>query len=637
MSDSSTGQRSAGFGSLSDAKRIERFDLDAFFGPGMVKGDDGRWSPAVTGALYLNSEDEIELRTDGVTLVQENASPTTLKGVVPASVTRSIAVVAANGITTAARLTSGLAAVTADVEALDDRVDALESAPPAHVHDGADITTGVIDPDRLGTGGGGAVKFLREDGTYQAIPGGGDALVANPLSQFAATTSLQLAGVMTDETGSGALVFATSPTIVTPTVASFVNATHAHTNAAGGGALDAAAISTGTIAPARLGSGSGGAVKFLREDSTFQAIAAGGDALTTDTLAQFASTTSAEFESVISDGTGTAGKVVFSDGPSLTNPALGTPASGVLTNCTGTAAGLTAGTVTTKANLTGDVTSVGNAATIPTSVISAAARTVTDDATVAAMVNTLGGSASTGSNGLVRETSPTIVTPTIASFTNATHTHLNAAGGGTLSGSAIASGTVAIARLPTASPNRYVKAGTTNYVSLMVPGLSSGVTLSTKTLVNGTAFAVPFIAPDRGGTLDQVEVYVTTGVAATNVRFGIYGNLGEADLYPGSLTIDCGAFASITSSQQRLASISQALTAGALYWFVIVSDGAPAIRGGSTNQAGHILGTTSLAATTWTTHLSATMAYGALPGTFPTLGATAVTGAFPAAGLRFSA
>jgi hypothetical protein len=50
--------------------------------------------------------------------------------------------------------------------------------------------------------------------------------------------------------------------------------------------------------------------------------------------------------------------------PTLTSPALGTPASGVLTNCTGTAAGLTAGTVTTNANLTGDVTSVGNATTI---------------------------------------------------------------------------------------------------------------------------------------------------------------------------------------------------------------------------------------------------------------------------------
>lgn len=46
--------------------------------------------------------------------------------------------------------------------------------------------------------------------------GSGDALTTNPLSQFAATTSLQLLGVLNDEIGTGAAVFATSPTLVTP-------------------------------------------------------------------------------------------------------------------------------------------------------------------------------------------------------------------------------------------------------------------------------------------------------------------------------------------------------------------------------------------------------------------------------------
>jgi hypothetical protein len=48
--------------------------------------------------------------------------------------------------------------------------------------------------------------------------------------------------------------------------------------------------------------------------------------------------------------------------------ALGTPSSGVATNLTGTAASLTAGTVTTNANMTGDVTSSGSNATIVTQV-----------------------------------------------------------------------------------------------------------------------------------------------------------------------------------------------------------------------------------------------------------------------------
>lgn len=45
--------------------------------------------------------------------------------------------------------------------------------------------------------------------------GAGDALTSGTLAQFAATTSAQLAGVISDETGSGALMFATSPTITT--------------------------------------------------------------------------------------------------------------------------------------------------------------------------------------------------------------------------------------------------------------------------------------------------------------------------------------------------------------------------------------------------------------------------------------
>jgi len=40
--------------------------------------------------------------------------------------------------------------------------------------------------------------------------------IANGLNQFAATTSAQLAGVISNETGTGSLVFATSPTLVTP-------------------------------------------------------------------------------------------------------------------------------------------------------------------------------------------------------------------------------------------------------------------------------------------------------------------------------------------------------------------------------------------------------------------------------------
>jgi hypothetical protein len=48
-------------------------------------------------------------------------------------------------------------------------------------------------------------------------------VTTDKISVLAATTSAELAGVISDETGSGALVFGTSPTIATPVISSIVN------------------------------------------------------------------------------------------------------------------------------------------------------------------------------------------------------------------------------------------------------------------------------------------------------------------------------------------------------------------------------------------------------------------------------
>ena len=88
--------------------------------------------------------------------------------------------------------------------------------------------SGVIPIANLATGTPTGSKFIRDDGTLQTITGGGDALVANPLSQFASTTSAQLRGVISDETGTGALVFATSPTFVTPILGTPTSVTLTH-------------------------------------------------------------------------------------------------------------------------------------------------------------------------------------------------------------------------------------------------------------------------------------------------------------------------------------------------------------------------------------------------------------------------
>lgn len=71
------------------------------------------------------------------------------------------------------------------------------------------------------------------------------ALTSGNLSQFAATTSAQLLGVLSDETGTGVAVFGTSPSLTTPTIA---GATLSGTFS-GGHTYSGAVAFTSTITP----------------------------------------------------------------------------------------------------------------------------------------------------------------------------------------------------------------------------------------------------------------------------------------------------------------------------------------------------------------------------------------------------
>jgi hypothetical protein len=72
-------------------------------------------------------------------------------------------------------------------------------------------------PIALGTAAAGVGTLGSKDDHVHPTTGVG--LTANPLSQFATTTSAQLAGVISDETGSGVVVFNASPTLTPATVA----------------------------------------------------------------------------------------------------------------------------------------------------------------------------------------------------------------------------------------------------------------------------------------------------------------------------------------------------------------------------------------------------------------------------------
>lgn len=80
-----------------------------------------------------------------------------------------------------------------------------------------------------------------------------DAGVKVPLAQISEVAAIADLSDVTAKSGTGAtVIMQESPSITTPTIASFTNSTHNHQNAAGGGSLDAAALGSGTIAVARL-------------------------------------------------------------------------------------------------------------------------------------------------------------------------------------------------------------------------------------------------------------------------------------------------------------------------------------------------------------------------------------------------
>ena len=96
--------------------------------------------------------------------------------------------------------------------------------------------------------GGDGIDIIDSTPDHSFAVDGTVARSTDNLGFFAATSSAQLAGVINDETGTGLLVFNSSPTIITPTIASFVNATHDHSNAIAGGQLTNSALTSGVFA-----------------------------------------------------------------------------------------------------------------------------------------------------------------------------------------------------------------------------------------------------------------------------------------------------------------------------------------------------------------------------------------------------
>lgn len=268
-------------------------------------------------------------------------------------------------------------------------------------------------------------------------------LAAGIAAFLAAPSSANLAAAVTDETGTGLLVFGTNPVLTTPNI----------------GIPSAGTLTNTTGFPvANLAGAAAGILAFLATPS------------------------SANLAAAVTDETGT-GLLVFGTNPVLTTPNIGTPSAGTLTSCTG---------LPVSTGISG--LAAGIAAFLATPSSANLITAVTDE---------------TGTGSLVFANTPTLVTPNIGA---ATATSLQRG----------APVTKTLAFTVAANENWLICNGAGS-ITVTLPAAASFVgreimikTIAAQTVVSATSNVVP----QNGGAAGTAILAATIGVWATLVSDG---------------------------------------------------------------------------------------------------------------------
>ena len=301
-------------------------------------------------------------------------------------------------------------------------------------------------------------------------------------------TSAQMSTALSDETGSGAAVFATSPTFTGKPTLPASSTTEASLNVPPGSAPTSPVIGDIWQETNRLKYRTSvpSTVTVVGEDTT--------QTLTNKTISLGSNTltaTSSQMATAISDETGT-GAAVFADSPTLTTPNLGTPSSLTLTNATG---------LPVSTGIAGLGVGVATALATPSSANLAAA--LTDE---------------TGSGAAVFSNSPSLVTPDLgtpsaATLTNATGLPVSTGIAGLGVGVATALATPSSANLASAVSD---ETGSGALVFATSPTFSTDVTLGSDTITDFTGFGLALnsgaLGIDTTGSTDEFCLtYEATG------------------------------------------------------------------------------------------------------------------------------